>query len=329
MSSRDPLVSFVVPCFNYGRYLTECITSIFKQEACVDFEVIAIDDGSTDNTRELLHSYRDARLRVIVHERNLGHIYTVNEGLAAARGAFIARIDPDDRYRPSFLSAVLHKFHDYPEVGLAYGDAATIDESGKITVERCDRDHHGVDFKGNEFAALLEKNFICAPTTIARREAWHSVLPIPGELAFNDWYLNIMMARKYEFYYINEVLADYRVHSANHHSKVVRDKTEEASIFRILDKIYGEKEDSGDREEAKLRVKRRVYAIQYLTLAEKYFGFYMNDDALRCYWSAALSLPSCMLNFGVLRRCAATVIGRDAYETGKAILKRRLSTDSR
>jgi glycosyltransferase involved in cell wall biosynthesis len=325
LSGRDPLVSFVVPCYNYGRYLAECLASIFRQEACDDFEVIAIDDGSIDDTRDVLRSNQDHRLRVISHQRNLGHIHTVNEGLAAARGAFIARIDPDDRYRPWFLSSVLGKFREYPEVGLVYGDVALMDDCGKVSVERCDRTHQGADFKGNEFVPLLGENFICAPTTIARREAWHKVLPIPSGLAFNDWYLNIMMARTHDFYYIDRVLADYRVHPANHHAKVVRDKTEEISIFWLLDKVYGEKEDSECLEQAKLRARGRIYAAQYLTLAEKYFGFYMNEDALRCYWSAARKRPSCVLKLGVLRRFAATVFGRDSYETCKAIVKRRSS----
>jgi glycosyltransferase involved in cell wall biosynthesis len=325
VSGRDPLVSFVVPCHNYARYLTDCLSSIFQQEGCDDFEIIALDDGSTDNTREVLRSYLDRRMRVIIHERNLGHIHTVNEGLAAARGAFIARIDPDDRYRRWFLGSVLEKFHRYPEVGLVYGDVALMDDCGRVNVERCDRTHQGADFKGNEFVALLEENFICAPTTMARREVWRRVLPIPSGLAFNDWYLNIMMARTQEFYYIDRVLADYRVHPANHHTKVVLDKTEEVSIFWVLSKIYSETEPSEEREEAKRRAKRRVYAAQYLSLAEKYFGFYMNKDALRCYWNAARKRPSRLLQFGVLRRFAATILGREWYEAGKAVLKSRSS----
>jgi glycosyltransferase involved in cell wall biosynthesis len=322
MSSRDPLVSFVIPCYNYGRYLAECLASIFRQEACEDFEIIAIDDGSTDTTREVLRSNQDPRLRVIIHERNLGHIYTVNEGLAAARGAFIARIDPDDRYRPWFLTSVLGKFREYPEVGLVYGDVALMDDCGRVNVERCDRTHQEADFKGNEFVPLLEQNFICAPTTMARREAWDKVLPIPAGLAFNDWYLNIMMARTYEFFYIHRVLADYRVHAANHHTNISRDKTEEASVFLLLDQVYGQKEDSKDLEQAKLDARKRVYAAQYLTLAEKYFGFHMNEDALRCYWNATRNRPSVLLRPGV----AATIIGREWYEAGKAVLKRRSST---
>ena len=325
MSSRDPLVSFVVPCYNYGHYLAECFASIFRQEGCVDFEVIAIDDGSTDNTRQVLGGNRDSRLRVIIHERNLGHIYTVNEGMSVARGSFIARIDPDDRYRPWFLTSVLSKFRKYPGVGLVYGDVALMDERGTVNVEQCDRAHKGADFRGSEFVALLAENFICAAATMARREAWQKVLPIPAGLAFNDWYLNIMMARRYDFYYIHRVLADYRVHPSNHHAKISRDKTEEASVFRLLDQVYSQREDSNNLEQAKLHAKRRVYASQYLTLAEKYFGFNMNEDARRCYLSALRSRPSCLLRPAVARRFAATLVGRQWYEAGKAILKRRSS----
>src|SRR5207244_1760140 len=105
-----PLVSFVVPCFNYGQYLADCLRSIFCQEGQHDFEVIAIDDGSTDNTQAVLHSFTDPRLHIITHPVNLGHVATINEGISEAHGSFIARIDPDDRYRPYFLSTVLAKF---------------------------------------------------------------------------------------------------------------------------------------------------------------------------------------------------------------------------
>src|SRR5437867_11613644 len=102
MGPRAPLVSFIVPCFNYGRYLSDCVRSILGQEGNFDFEALLIDDASTDDTAEVIRSFSDPRIRVISHSSNMGHISTINEGLREARGAFIARIDPDDRYRPYF-----------------------------------------------------------------------------------------------------------------------------------------------------------------------------------------------------------------------------------
>ena len=93
-----PLATIVVPSYNYGRYLGECLDSIFGQTVS-NFEVIVIDDGSTDDTAGVLTKVVDPRLRVITHRANKGLISTLNEGLGAARGRYVARIDADDKYR--------------------------------------------------------------------------------------------------------------------------------------------------------------------------------------------------------------------------------------
>ena len=193
------------------------------------------------------------------------------------------RIDPDDRYRPYFLKETIQKLEMYPEVGMTYGDVALINDRGEINVERCDRKHGGRDFKGNELVQLMEMNFICAPSVIARREAWIDALPVPDGLAFNDWYFTLMMARKSEFYYMNRVLADYRVHGENHHHKIVVNKSEEGSIFWLLDRICNEVENDAGLERQKQQARRHIYGAQYLDMANKYFGCGFDADARRCY----------------------------------------------
>lgn len=316
-----PRVSFVVPCYNYGRYLPDCLASIFCQQCEGDYEVILVDDASTDNTPDILKAIEDPRARIVTHTRNQGHVATVNEGLALARGEFIARIDPDDRYRPGFLATVLPIFVQYPEVGLIYGDAALINDRGEEGAPRSDVVHGGKDFRGNEFFLLLERNVICAPTTIARRQAWLEAMPIPKGLAFNDWYFNLMMARRWDFYYVNRVLADYRVHSQNHHSKIVTDKSEESSIFALMNRVFAEREWRDDLEAGKRRIEKTVYATQYVTLADKYFGANMNSDARRCYWNAVKRRPSWLLRGGLLRRFSASIAGRAYYDFGKSLIR--------
>jgi len=321
-TERSPLISFIVPCYNYARFLPDCLNSILGQEGDFDFEIIVIDDASTDNTAEVIREFAaDPRVRVISHATNLGHVGTINEGLMTARGEYIARIDPDDRYRPGFLSHVMEKFQAFPEVGLVYGDVAIIDDGGQITVERCDREHGERDFKGNELVRLLERNFICAPSVIARRAAWLNALPVPDGLAFNDWYFTLMMARGHEFYYIDKVLADYRVHSSNHHSKIALNKTEEPSIFWLLDRIFNEEEATPELEKEKQRARRRIYGAQYLNLADKYFGCGYDTDARRCYLMALRYQPTSRLDASSLRRLLATYIGRKAYESLKLGIK--------
>lgn len=317
-----PLVSFVVPCYNYGRYLRDCLDRIFAQEGGYDIEVIAIDDCSTDDTLAILRSYHDPRLRVIHHEVNRGHIFTVNEGIAAATGKYLVRVDPDDRHRSHFLRRTVPILDAHPEVGLVYGDAALINAAGEITAPCSDVDHGGRDYKGNELVPLLKKNFVCAPTVLARREAWMAAWPVPDGLAFNDWYFNVMLARNWEYYYVSEVMADYRVHPANHHTRVSRDGTEERSVLWVLKKVYSEAEKDPALEAAKQRARKGVYASQYLDFAIKYFGHENNADSRRCLLSAIRYRPSLATKPRVLRYLLATLIPRKLYEGTKRLIGR-------
>jgi glycosyltransferase involved in cell wall biosynthesis len=323
-----PLVSIVVPCYNYGRYLRDCLDRIFAQEGCYDIEVIAINDHSTDDTLEILRSYTDSRLRIIDHQVNRGHVFTMNEGLAAARGKYLVRVDPDDRHRRNFLSRTVPILEAHPEVGLVYADVALIDAAGRITAERADCEHGGRDFKGNELVALLKKNFICAPTVLARREAWMEAWPVPDGLAFNDWYFNVMLARRWEFYYVNEVLADYRVHDSNHHTLISRNGTEEKSVLWLLAKVYSEREADAELERAKQQAKAAVYASHFLDFARKYFGHADNANSRRCYVEAIRRERRLVSNPRVLRHLLASFIPRPMYDRAKMMLRKTVTRDA-
>ncbi len=317
-----PLVSFVVLSYNYARYIGDTIGSILKQEGDHDFEIIVVDDASTDNSHEVISSFQDPRIHYFRHERNLGHAATVADGLQQARGKYVARIDSDDRYRTGFLNEVVPILERHPEVGLVYGDAAIINDEGVLTALTTDTQHGGVDFAGNEYPALLEKNFICAPTIIARREAWLDALPIPEGLSFHDWYFTLQIARKWDFYFRSAVLADYRVHSLNYHTLIARNKTEETSIMRLLDQLFAENERSAELQRAKLQARDRIYAAHYLVLALKYFGAGMGTDARRCYLAAVRRRPAYLSNIAVVRQLLATFMGIATYQRLKDLLKR-------
>jgi glycosyltransferase involved in cell wall biosynthesis len=317
-----PMVSFVIPCYNYGRYLRDCLDAILTLEGGYEIEIIAVNDASPDNTVDILLSYSDPRLKVIDRRENRGHVFTVNEGMMAARGKYVVRIDPDDRHRPCFLVRTIPLLELYSEVGMVYGDVAVIDAAGEITTTRADVDHGGRDFKGNELIALMKKNFVCAPTVIARREAWMSAWPVPEGLAFNDWYFSLMLARSWDFYFVNHVLADYRVHGENHHYSVSRDGSEERSVIWLLDKIYAEPETDPALETAKQAAKAEVYSSQYLDFAIKYFGHEMNMDSRRCFLRVLSLRPSLMLRIAYLRLLVATLVPRRWYNWAKQMLRK-------
>jgi glycosyltransferase involved in cell wall biosynthesis len=327
--TADPLVSFVVLCYNHQRFVGECLESILGQEGGYNFEVILVDDASTDGSQEVARSYSDPRIEVICHEQNLGHIATVHEGLARARGRYIARIDSDDRYRSYYLKDTIQVFERHAEVGLVYGNVGLIDGDGNSNGDSIDDVHGALSFKGNELLRLLERNFISAPTVIARRNAWLSTLPVPQGLAFHDWYFTLMIARKHAFYYVSRVLADYRVHAGNLHTAIIKDRSEEPSIFWLLDRLFSEREADPELEQRKQRARNRIYGAHYLLLANKYFGFGMSADARRCYAAALRHRPEYALRFDVMRRLVGSLIGRNAYDMSKSTVNALMAAFSK
>jgi glycosyltransferase involved in cell wall biosynthesis len=304
----DPQVSFIVLCYNHERYISDCLRSILEQDGEIPFEVIVIDDASPDGSAGVISSFTDRRLRVIRHEQNRGHAASINEALALARAPLVARIDGDDRYRPSFLRTAVNALQAHPSAGLFYSDAAMIGEDGDQRADRMDTVHAGRDHCGSEFIPLLSFNFICAPTIMARAECWRSVPPVPDHLAFHDWYFTLLIARKFDFYYSSDVLAEYRVHDGNLHSLISRNGREETSIRWLLDLVYSVPETSAEVEAAKQAARRHIYARHALTLAEKYFFFERYADARRCYL-AALRAPS-VYSVGAARRALGSVAPR-------------------
>lgn len=124
----EPLVTVLLPVFNGEAYLAEAIDSVLRQ-GYGNFELIVIDDGSTDRTAEVIAGYRDPRLVALRHESNRGLVAALNHGLQMARGELVARLDADDVADPARLAKQVERFGDDPDLvalgtGISYIDAA-------------------------------------------------------------------------------------------------------------------------------------------------------------------------------------------------------------
>jgi hypothetical protein len=207
-----------------------------------------------------------------------------------------------------------------PKVGVVYGDIAMIDPEGRRTSAGGNVRRNGRPPQGNELIPLLEENFLPAATTIARRAAWADALPVPEHLGFADWYLTVAMARRWDFHYVDAVLADYRIHGTNMHRSMIRDHSGERTVFYVLDRLFAP--PMSEQLTASQRSQRsRIYAANYKSCADRYFGSEMDADAQRCYLEALRHRPQLLLNPGIARRLAATLIGRARYERAKAALR--------
>jgi glycosyltransferase involved in cell wall biosynthesis len=314
---NPPLVSFFVMTYNMAPYLSDCLKGIFNQRGNYDFEVVVVDDASTDNTEEVVRAFSDPRLTYVRHPLNQGGIATAHDGFARVRGRYVARIDGDDRHHPDFLARTIPILESDPGIGLVYGEIAMIDKEGRVNVPKAGLRREGRPSRGNEYLSLLEENFVPAPSTIARREAWLRALPIPLDLRFGDWHLTLGIGAHWDFYFVDEVLADYRIHSANMHRNMLYDRSGEKSAFQILNAHF----QSPIRQAEKKPLRNRIYGAHYLIHAEKYFGVAMNQDARRCYLKAFRHCPSRLLRLDVLRRFAGTFVSRQLYERAKRLAR--------
>lgn len=119
---RRPLVSVVIPCYNYAAFLREAAISAITQEG-VDVEVIIVDDCSQDDSRDVARALaaEHPQISLIENDANSGHVRSFNAGCAAARGEFVVKLDADDLLAPGALARATALFEAHPTVGLVYG----------------------------------------------------------------------------------------------------------------------------------------------------------------------------------------------------------------
>jgi len=122
---KAPVVSVIIICYNYGKYLSEAIQSIVDQ-TYTDWECIVIDDGSTDNTKKIAteFAFRDARI-FYIHQQNSGPSAARNTGLRVAKGEYVQFLDADDYIHPKKIEEQVVFLRNNPDVDLVYGDVIT------------------------------------------------------------------------------------------------------------------------------------------------------------------------------------------------------------
>ena len=126
----DPLISVIMPAFNAVAYLTQAIDSILSQ-TYANFELIILNDGSTDQTDGVIKAFTDTRIRYFENQSNLGLVATLNLGLAAARGQYIARMDADDISFPVRFERQINYLESHPSIGVVGSAVQLIDESNR------------------------------------------------------------------------------------------------------------------------------------------------------------------------------------------------------
>jgi glycosyltransferase involved in cell wall biosynthesis len=180
LPKRDvvPTVSIVIPCYNYGRFLGPCLTSVLAQTG-VELRVLVIDDASIDDSASVATEYanKDSRVELIALPKNVGMIRAVNRGLSEARGDYFVKLDADDLLPQGSLRRSVALLESYPDVGFVYGRPHHF--SGDVPPPRSGRPRWKI-WPGAEWLTLrceLGFNCISQPEAVIRS----STLQMVGE----------------------------------------------------------------------------------------------------------------------------------------------------
>src|SRR3989339_57767 len=196
-------VSVVIPSFNYATYTAQAVESVLAQTFC-DFEIIVVDDGSTDGTRDAMRNFGDKIY--YIYKENGGVSSARNLGIKVAKGKYIAFLDCDDLWLSNKLEESLKGFMD-EDVGLVYTNIFLIDFAGEIISEnKCS------GFSGYVSKRLLLSNFINNPTVIVKKECFSSVGFFDEKMfCAADWDMWLRISEHYQIKHIAETLSKYRI----------------------------------------------------------------------------------------------------------------------
>jgi glycosyltransferase involved in cell wall biosynthesis len=263
-----PTVSVIIPAYNAAQYLGQAVESVLSQTFS-DFEIILVDDGSTDNTKDVVNSFADNRLRYI-YQVNKGRTGARNTGIYHATGKYVAFLDSDDRYLPQKLELQAKHLNSTPELDFVASGHTFIDEAG-IPL------HSSRPWTVRPLLTLDTWLLGCPAIVnaiLVRREWLLKLNGFDEKLQrAEDWDLWLRLAHaRCNMDWIKEIVCCYRMHSG----QSVRDAVlQKEGMIAVLDKFYSR----DDLSEKVIASKQYYYAQAFLRAAGREYGTGQVADA--------------------------------------------------
>lgn len=263
--STTPLVSAILPAYNAERHVGVAIRSILAQ-SFDDFELIVIDDGSTDGTVDLIKGIGDPRIRLLRNETNRGIIFSLNRGIEEAGGRYIARMDADDISLPRRLEKQVAFMEAHPAVGLCGSWAQKFIPYGPRWT------HRGATRSAELKAALLFATPFVHPSVMLRRSVMeeHGLRYREGYETAEDYRLWCEMATVTEMATIPEVLLRYRISMTSVTGAVFFERERSARRHEVLKRIWREfieKTMGFSPDDARIETHAHFYDARFVTVS--------------------------------------------------------------
>ncbi len=272
--NKIPEISIITACFNHGRYINDMLESVFNQ-TFQDYEVIIVNDGSTDDTAQILQEIIHDKV-LVIHTENRGPAAARNLAIKNARAPLILNLDADDKIAPEYLVKAYHIFQNNPNIGIVSGDAELFGaRSGKFVI--------------GEYTLkdMLLGNRINSQSFF-RKIDWTEVGGYSDDLVhgLEDWdfWLRLIELGR-EPYKINENLIFYRVYKNLALSRSGRRKLDRSKILESVVIIYRRHKKListfPDVEEKYLRIERRFKHENFIIKSIKNF---LNRYYQKYFW---------------------------------------------
>jgi glycosyltransferase involved in cell wall biosynthesis len=258
-----PLISIIIPTYNSERFVEKTIKSALQQ-TFQDFELIIVDDCSTDNTVKVIEAIADGdrRIKIFTHTTNVGIAANRNRGIAKASGQYVAFLDHDDLWLSEKLAMQLTALEQSPRAAVAYSWIDLIDEDGQYL-----RQHLRPRYTGYIYKNLLVTNFlVTASNPLIRMNCLKSIGEFDETIyGSDDWELLTRLAKNYEFILVKECHIKYRVFRG---SGTYNFRKFEEGKLRAVTKVFSQ------TDESLKPLKRQALGSFYLYLSFKSLDYF-------------------------------------------------------
>lgn len=239
--------TIITASYNYAQYIGETIQSVLSQ-TYKDWELLIVEDGSTDNSVEVISSYvqKDPRIKLLQHENNVnkGLKETLLLGLKTAQTDWVVFLESDDTITPDYLEKKAAVISQYPDVGLVFNDVCLFGDEEKIK----DYTKHFKMMKEilspktypcNLLKYFAKKNIIPTFSCVAIKKNLFDNIDLESPLpALLDYYLWVQIAQQNDFYYIDEKLTNWRIHHKSYISDKSRNDNKKVFLFNLKKKEF-------------------------------------------------------------------------------------------
>jgi len=249
MAMESKLVSVIMPAYNGEKYIENAVQSMLMQ-SYLNWELIVVDDGSTDNTAPIIKAMTDVRIKY-VYQENRGQASALNTGLMLAKGDYITTLDCDDWFTNESILARVQFLDHNPEFGVVYGDGIYCNVNGEPIMHFSE--NRVGDIKGDVYDTLIVSPFFGTGGNVMVRRGVFEIYDIKYDEAIvwcQDYDLYIRIAEYAPFGVIDTVTVWYRLHDENMTMSMSKGRRLE-SILRLRGKVLSSPRFASAKVDAK------------------------------------------------------------------------------